>query len=82
VLADNPDAKLLFEFWPYGLKQAGVDWVELLATLESKNMAVHQVTKHGLLPFRSGSASESPERYVNLFAAPRRCALEHGPGCP
>ena len=26
VLADNPGIKLLLEFWPYGLKQAGVRW--------------------------------------------------------
>src|SRR5712691_8876790 len=38
VLADNSDLKLLVEFWPYGLKQAGVNWVELLDTLQNKNM--------------------------------------------
>src|SRR6266545_1107144 len=60
VLADNPNAKLLLEFWPYGLKQAGVNWIELIDNLKSKNMAVHQVTKHGLVTFRPESVSESP----------------------
>jgi FkbM family methyltransferase len=69
VLADNPDAKVLLEFWPYGLKQTGANWVELIATLESKNMAVCQVTKNGLVPFRADSASENPAWYVNLFAS-------------
>lgn len=69
VLADNPAAKLLLEFWPYGLKQAGTNWKDLLATLERKNMVVHQITKHGLVPFRSGLANESPGWYVNLFAS-------------
>ena len=69
VLADNPTAKLLLEFWPYGLKQAGANWTELVATLQSKNMAVYQVTKHGLVPFRFDSLSESPDWYVNLFAS-------------
>jgi FkbM family methyltransferase len=68
VLTENPAAKLLLEFWPYGLKQAGASWRELIDALQSKNMAVYQVTKHGLVPFRSESASESPEWYVNLFA--------------
>jgi FkbM family methyltransferase len=69
VLADNPDATLLLEFWPYGLKQAGANWIEVVDTLKSKNMAVHQLTKHGLAPFHSKSVSESPNWYVNLFAS-------------
>jgi FkbM family methyltransferase len=69
VLADNPGAKLLLEFWPYGLKQAGANWIDLITTLESKNMAVCQVTKHRLVPFRSESVRERPDSYVNLFAS-------------
>ena len=69
VLADNRNAKLLLEFWPYGLKQAGANWIDLIATLESKNMTVCQVTTHGLTPFRSESVRESPDWYVNLFAS-------------
>ena len=34
VMADNPGIKLLFEFWPYGLKQAGGNWAELIAVLK------------------------------------------------
>jgi FkbM family methyltransferase len=71
VLADNPNAKLLLEFWPYGLKQAGTNWIELVDTLERKNMAVYQMTTHGLVPFRSKSASERPDWYINLFASSR-----------
>jgi FkbM family methyltransferase len=71
VLTDNPSAKLLLEFWPYGLKQAGANWIELIDTLERKNMAVCQLTKLGLIPFRSESVSESPDWYVNLFASSR-----------
>ena len=69
LLADNPSAKLILEFWPYGLKQAGANWIDLIATLESKNMTVCQVTTHGLTPFRSESVRESPDWYVNLFAS-------------
>jgi FkbM family methyltransferase len=71
VLTDNPAAKLLLEFWPYGLNQAGAHWIDLIATLESKNMGVYQVTKHGLAPLRLESVSESPDWYVNVFASPR-----------
>jgi FkbM family methyltransferase len=71
VLADNPNAKLLLEFWPYGLKQAGANWMDLIATLESKKMTVCQVAKCGLAPFRSESVNESPEWYLNVFASRR-----------
>jgi FkbM family methyltransferase len=69
VLADNPAAKLLLEFWPYGLKHAGATWIELIDILKSKDMAVHQITKDGLVPFRSESVKEAPHWYINLFAS-------------
>src|SRR5213594_4023739 len=67
LLADNPDIKLLLELWPYGLKQAGADWLELIDTLQTKNMSICQITNHGLLSFRSDSVKQSPDWYVNLF---------------
>ena len=71
VLADNPNAKLLLEFWPYGLKQARTNWIELIETLRTRNMSVFQITNYGLVPFRSDSVRVSPEWYVNLFAWPK-----------
>jgi FkbM family methyltransferase len=70
VLADNPAAKLLLEFWPYGLKQAGVNYLELVEALKDKRRSLSQVTHHGLVAFRSESVTEDPNWYVNLFAAP------------
>ena len=69
VLADNPTAKLLLEFWPYGLAQAGANWLELIDTLRTKNMSVSQITNYGLVPFHSDSVRVSPEWYANLFAS-------------
>jgi FkbM family methyltransferase len=69
VLADNPAAKLLMELWPYGLKQAGKNWIELIDTLATNNMTVFEITRHGLVPLRRDSISEDPECYVNLFAS-------------
>ena len=69
VLADNPAAKLVLEFWPYGLEQAGANWLELIDTLQAKNMSVSQITNYGLVPFRSDSVRVSPQWYVNLFAS-------------
>jgi len=69
VLEDNSTAKLLLELWPYGLKKAGANWLELIEALQGKNMAIYRVTKRGIIPFQSDSVSESPEWYVNLFAS-------------
>jgi FkbM family methyltransferase len=69
VLADNPGIKLLFEFWPYALKEAGASWVELIAFLEQKGMCIRQLSSADLVPFRFDSASESAGWYVNLFAS-------------
>jgi FkbM family methyltransferase len=69
VVADNPDIKLLIEFWPYGLTQAGANWADLIAFLEQKGMCIRQLSSAGLVPFRSDSASESAGWYVNLFVS-------------
>jgi hypothetical protein len=69
VLEENLDIKLLLEFWPYGLKQAGAKWTDLIAALEQKGMRIWQLSLAGLGPFRSGSAGESAAWYVNLFAS-------------
>ena len=71
LLDDNPAVKLLLELWPYGLKQAGANWVELIDALTTKKMTVSEVTRRGLVPLRSGSITEDPDCYVNLFASQR-----------
>jgi FkbM family methyltransferase len=69
VLADNPGIKLLFEFWPYGLKQAGGNWVELIGVLKENGKRIQQVSSEGLTGFDPGSANESEAWYINLFAS-------------
>ena len=69
VLADNPDIKLLFEFWPYGLKQAGGSSVELIAVLKQNGKLIQQVSSEGLTPFDPGSTNENVAWYINLLAS-------------
>jgi FkbM family methyltransferase len=69
VLADNPCIKLLLELWPYGLREAGASWLELVEWLRSRNMSVREVTSKALVPFRSHSVNENPDWYVNLFVS-------------
>ena len=78
VLADNPNAKLLLEFWPYGLNQAGASWLELIDTLQIKNMSVFQITTRGVVPFRSEFVRETPECYMNLFASSKQLLKRAG----
>ena len=70
VLADNPGIKLLFEFLPYGLKQAGASWVELIEALKQKRKLIQHVSGKGLTAFDFESINESEAWYVNLFASP------------
>jgi hypothetical protein len=44
VLADNPGIKFLFEFWPYGLKQAGGSSAELIAVLKQEGKLIERGT--------------------------------------
>src|SRR6266705_1123456 len=67
VWTDNPEIKLLLEFWPHGLKQAGTNWIDLIAALKEKGMIIRQISSEGLIPFQSDSAIESADWYVNLF---------------
>jgi hypothetical protein len=69
VLHENTGIELLFEFWPYGLKQAGAEWIDLLTSLEQHGFVVRQLCKDGLKALPLGSVEESPEWYVNLFAS-------------
>jgi FkbM family methyltransferase len=69
VLQENPQMKLLLEFWPYGLKQAGEGWKDLVTTLERRGLVIRQFSKNGLRAFRMETVEERPEWYVNLFAS-------------
>jgi FkbM family methyltransferase len=69
VVNENQEIKLLLEFWPYGLKQAGVSWAELIEMLEGSAMNVMFVRADGLIPFERHSVRTDGNWYVNLFAS-------------
>ena len=69
VLQENPHMKLLLEFWPYGLKQAGAEWTDFVTTLERQGLVIRQFSKNSLRAFRVEAVEERPEWYVNLFAS-------------
>jgi FkbM family methyltransferase len=71
VLVDNPDIMLLLEFWPYGLKQAGANWEELVQMLRDLSMELMLVSARGLIPFDACDVRTDISWYVNLFASRR-----------
>jgi hypothetical protein len=69
VLQENCDVKLLLEFWPFGLKQAGGSADELLSFLEDQLFSLFLPGANGLLKFdRSHASTLEPAKYFNLFA--------------
>jgi FkbM family methyltransferase len=69
IIKENPDIKLLLEFWPYGLKQAGANWAELIEMLEGFGMNIMLVHADGLVPFETRDVRIDVNWYVNLFAS-------------
>ena len=69
IVNENREIKLLLEFWPYGLKQAGVNWGELIEMLEGFAMNIMFVRVDGLIPFDARNVRTDVNWYVNLFAS-------------
>jgi FkbM family methyltransferase len=71
ILNENREIKLLLEFWPYGLKQAGANWGELIEMLEGFAMNIMFVRADSLIPFDARNVRKDVNWYVNLFASRR-----------
>jgi FkbM family methyltransferase len=69
ILNENAEIKLLLEFWPYGLKQAGANWTELIELLQGFAMNITFVRMDGLIPFEAPKVRTDVNWYVNLFAS-------------
>jgi FkbM family methyltransferase len=80
VINENQEIKLLLEFWPDGLKQAGVNWNELIEMLEGFAMNIMLVRAEGLTPFEGLNIPIDADWYVNLFASRGRNLAKYGIG--
>jgi len=69
VVQDNPDIKLLLEFWPYGLEQAGAAWEDLIEMLRRSCMDIRLVGSKRLIPFATADVQIDISWHVNLFAS-------------
>lgn len=66
ILSENKAIKLLFEYWPYGLKRAGTDPSALLRYLEELGFQLTVVNKGGRDDVRN--LGEGVDDYMNIFA--------------
>jgi FkbM family methyltransferase len=75
ILTENPSIKLLLEFWPYGLRSAGVSARELVTFLKQHGFALYRIDSGGLVSYEElkDDTDPPPSVYYNLFA--RRDAL-------
>jgi FkbM family methyltransferase len=70
VLDENPRIKLLLEFWPYGLKQAGASPEAFVSFLQERNFSIFAPGGNGLQRCELPPMDPSdPGNYLNLFAA-------------
>jgi len=80
VVRENPHIKLLLELWPYGLKQAGAEWKEIIELLRDLSMDLMFVTTKGVMPFDARNVRSDAAWYVNLFASRGRRGNPRLPG--
>ncbi len=80
ILEENPEIRLLLEFWPYGLKHAGAEWGDLIEMLQGFGMDIMLVQAGSLIPFDARAVRNDVGWYVNLFASRNagRAAIAQG----
>jgi hypothetical protein len=75
VLEDNPDIKILMEFWPYGLSKAAVSSSELINLINSIGFEIHS-TKDPFGNLFDGAKLDpnNLDHYCNLILTRRSSA--------
>jgi FkbM family methyltransferase len=72
TLENNPDVKLISEFWPYGLKKAGSSVTDYFDLLCSKGFDCFLLEKNSLLKLTKEKVASleelGQEHYFNIFA--------------
>jgi len=71
ILKNNPDIKLLLEFWPYGLKKAGSGPEEVVVFLQGLGFQTWLLEGKELKPCPPVPEEDGFRYYRNLFAARR-----------
>jgi FkbM family methyltransferase len=73
VLQANPEVRIYFELWPFGLRQAGCEPLQVFDYLRERSFAIHEMAEAAWRKIDNAPefCSRINERkYVNLFAVP------------
>ena len=70
VLDENPDLQILFEYWPYGLRNAGYDPLGLLSELKTRGFGIYGIAGNVSAPITDRAKWKAPtgKRFTNLYA--------------
>ena len=68
VLRENAHIKLLLELWPYGLKQAGTTWNDLIAHLQDRGFDLQEISPTGLSPFSCLTQCGKARSGISIFS--------------
>ena len=72
TLENNPNVKILSEFWPHGLKAAGRNPEELITLIKDYGFVIYLIDKKkGLIEFSFAGITSSPDSqaYYNIFCS-------------
>lgn len=69
VIRQNAAIKILLEFWPYGLKQAGTSAAELITYLQDRGFTLRDTSSSQTSDDWSASPAEDRDSYFNLIAS-------------
>ena len=81
VVESNPAIEILFELWPFGLKEAGWNPQDVLREVESLGLHIHGLDDPGK-QFSGSSSRALPngKNYINLLATGRKISKLQPPG--
>ena len=70
VIASNPVLQIFLEYWPYGLRKAGCEPLELLRSLDAQGFRLYRISSDAIVRITDFSNMHEPtgKRYVNLYA--------------
>ena len=81
VVESNPAIEILFELWPFGLKEAGWNPQDVLREVESLGLHIHGLDDPGKRYGRiSSRALPNGKNYINLLATGRKISELQPPG--
>lgn len=66
VIADNPQIKVVMEFWPQGMSEAGHSPPELLEAIADLGLDLHELPENGKEHRTSTAAALSTKAHINL----------------